>query len=104
MTAASDIRVTEDGLELVDDSLGMQNMADSATLTDVYPILQQQLRCRSLRAGAVGSRRWCGWRLLAMTENFGGDSMSLTEMSRALGDASVHLDMLGFDACLMAKF
>ena len=27
-------RVTEDGLELVDDSLGMQNMADSATLTD----------------------------------------------------------------------
>ena len=37
-------------------------------------------------------------------ENFGGDSMSLTEMSRALGDASVHLDMLGFDACLMANF
>ena len=27
-------QVTEDGLELVDDSLGMQNMADSATLTD----------------------------------------------------------------------
>ena len=94
-------RVTEDGLELVDDSLGMQNMADSATLTDFiqycssnYAADHYGLVLWDHGGGVVGGYGY--------DENFGGDSMSLTEMSRALGDASVHLDMLGFDACLMA--
>lgn len=96
-------RVTEDGLELVDDSLGMQNMADSATLTDFiqycssnYAANHYGLVLWDHGGGVVGGYGY--------DENFGGDSMSLTEMSRALGDASVHLDMLGFDACLMANF
>lgn len=96
-------RVTEDGLELVDDSLGMQNMADSATLTDFiqycssnYAADHYGLVLWDHGGGVVGGYDY--------DENFGGDSMSLTEMSRALGDASVHLDMLGFDACLMANF
>lgn len=96
-------RVTEDGLELVDDSLGMQNMADSATLTDFiqycssnYAADHYWLVLWDHGGGVVGGYGY--------DENFGGDSMSLTEMSRALGDASVHLDMLGFDACLMANF
>lgn len=96
-------RVTEDGLELVDDSLGMQNMADSATLTDFiqycssnYAADHYGLVLWDHGGGVVGGYGY--------DENFGGDSMSLTEMSRALGDASVHLDMLGFDACLMANF
>lgn len=96
-------RVTEDGLELVDDSLGMQNMADSATLTDFiqycssnYAVDHYGLVLWDHGGGVVGGYGY--------DENFGGDSMSLTEMSRALGDASVHLDMLGFDACLMANF
>ncbi len=96
-------RVTEDGLELVDDSLGMQNMADSATLTDFiqycssnYAADHYALVLWDHGGGVVGGYGY--------DENFGGDSMSLTEMSRALGDASVHLDMLGFDACLMANF
>ncbi|WP_288534406.1 clostripain-related cysteine peptidase [uncultured Ruminococcus sp.] len=96
-------RVTEDGLELVDDSLGMQNMADSATLTDFirycssnYVADHYGLVLWDHGGGVVGGYGY--------DENFGGDSMSLTEMSRALGDASVHLDMLGFDACLMANF
>lgn len=95
--------VTEDGLELVDDSLGMQNMADSATLTDFiqycssnYAADHYGLVLWDHGGGVVGGYGY--------DENFGGDSMSLTEMSRALGDASVHLDMLGFDACLMANF
>lgn len=94
-------QVTEDGLELVDDSLGMQNMADSATLTDFiqycssnYAADHYGLVLWDHGGGVVGGYGY--------DENFGGDSMSLTEMSRALGDASVHLDMLGFDACLMA--
>lgn len=96
-------QVTEDGLELVDDSLGMQNMADSATLTDFiqycssnYAADHYGLVLWDHGSGVVGGYGY--------DENFGGDSMSLTEMSRALGDASVHLDMLGFDACLMANF
>ena len=96
-------RVTEDGLELVDDSLGMQNMADSATLTGFiqycssnYAADHYGLVLWDHGGGVVGGYGY--------DENFGGDSMSLTEMSRALGDASVHLDMLGFDACLMANF
>ena len=96
-------RVTEDGLELVDDSLGMQNMADSATLTDFiqycssnYAADHYGLVLWDHGGGVVGGYGY--------DENFGGDSMSLTEVSRALGDASVHLDMLGFDACLMANF
>lgn len=96
-------RATEDGLELVDDSLGMQNMADSATLTDFiqycssnYAADHYGLVLWDHGGGVVGGYGY--------DENFGGDSMSLTEMSRALGDASVHLDMLGFDACLMANF
>lgn len=96
-------QVTEDGLELVDDSLGMQNMADSATLTDFiqycssnYSADHYGLVLWDHGGGVVGGYGY--------DENFGGDSMSLTEMSRALGDASVHLDMLGFDACLMANF
>lgn len=96
-------RVTEDGLELVDDSLGMQNMAYSATLTDFiqycssnYAADHYGLVLWDHGGGVVGGYGY--------DENFGGDSMSLTEMSRALGDASVHLDMLGFDACLMANF
>lgn len=96
-------RVTEDGLELVDDSLGMQNMAASATLTDFiqycssnYAADHYGLVLWDHGGGVVGGYGY--------DENFGGDSMSLTEMSRALGDASVHLDMLGFDACLMANF
>ena len=96
-------RVTEDGLELVDDSLGMQNMADSATLTDFiqycssnYAADHYGLVLWDHGGGVVGGYGY--------DENFGGDSMSLTEMSRALGDARVHLDMLGFDACLMANF
>lgn len=96
-------RVTEDGLELVDDSLGMQNMADSATLTDFiqycssnYAADHYGLVLWDHGGGVVGGYGY--------DENFGGDSMILTEMSRALGDASVHLDMLGFDACLMANF
>ena len=96
-------RVTEDGLELVDDSLGMQNMAGSATLTDFiqycssyYAADHYGLVLWDHGGGVVGGYGY--------DENFGGDSMSLTEMSRALGDASVHLDMLGFDACLMANF
>ena len=55
-------RVTEDGLELVDDSLGMQNMADSATLTDFIQYCSSNYAADHY-AGAVGSRRWCGWRL-----------------------------------------
>lgn len=93
--------VTEDGLELVDDSLGMQNMADSATLTDFiqycssnYAADHYGLVLWDHGGGVVGGYGY--------DENFGGDSMSLTEMFRALGDANVHLDMLGFDACLMA--
>lgn len=96
-------QVTEDGLELVDDSLGMQNMADSATLTDFiqycssnYAADHYGLVLWDHGGGVVGGYGY--------DENFGGDSMSLTEMSRALGDASVHLDMLGFDACLMTNF
>lgn len=96
-------RVTADGLELVDDSLGMQNMADSATLTDFiqycssnYAADHYGLVLWDHGGGVVGGYGY--------DENFGGDSMSLTEMSRALGDANVHLDMLGFDACLMANF
>ena len=96
-------QVTEDGLELVDDSLGMQNMADSATLTDFiqycssnYAADHYGLVLWDHGGGVVGGYGY--------DENFGGDSMSLTEMSRALGEASVHLDMLGFDACLMANF
>lgn len=96
-------QVTEDGLELVDDSLGMQNMADSATLTDFiqycssnYAADHYGLVLWDHGGGVVGGYGY--------DENFGGDSMSLTEMSRALGAASVHLDMLGFDACLMANF
>lgn len=96
-------QVTEDGLELVDDSLGMQNMADSATLTDFiqycssnYAADHYGLVLWDHGGGVVGGYGY--------DENFGGDSMSLTEMSRALGDANVHLDMLGFDASLMANF
>ena len=87
----------------MDDSLGMQNMADSATLTDFiqycssnYAADHYGLVLWDHGGGVVGGYGY--------DENFGGDSMSLTEMSRALGDASVHLDMLGFDACLMANF
>ena len=96
-------RVTEDGLELADDSLGMQNMADSATLTDFiqycssnYAADHYGLVLWDHGGGVVGGYGY--------DENFDGDSMSLTELSHALGNAGVHLDMLGFDACLMANF
>ena len=96
-------QVTEDGLELVDDSLGMQNMADGTTLTDFirycssnYTADHYGLVLWDHGGGVVGGYGY--------DENFNGDSMSLTEMSHALEDAEVHLDMLGFDACLMANF
>ena len=81
----------------------MQNMADSATLTDYiqycssnYAADHYGLVLWDHGGGVVGGYGY--------DENFDGDSTSLTELSYALGDAGVHLDMLGFDACLMANF
>ncbi|MGN1481318.1 clostripain-related cysteine peptidase [Porcipelethomonas sp.] len=94
-------QVTEDGLELVDDTIGQQNMAEPDTLsdfvnycTDNYTASRYGLILWDHGGGVIGGYGY--------DENFGGSAMSLTQMHQALETAETHFEFIGFDACLMA--
>lgn len=94
-------QVKEDGLELIDDTLGQQNMAEPDTLsdfvsycTDNYTASRYGLILWDHGGGVIGGYGY--------DENFGGESMSLPQINQALDNAGTHFDFIGFDACLMA--
>lgn len=94
-------RVTNKGLQLIEDNLGKKSMVDPETLSDFiiycknnYPADRYSL---ILWDHGGGSMRGFGY-----DEHFPGDNMTLDEIANALKNGNCTFDLIGFDACLMA--
>ena len=95
-------KIVDDGLELVDDSLGQLDCTDPATLTDFikwgtenYPANRYILMFWDHGAGPVygfGYDEWQGE----------DESMTMAEMQNALSSAGVYFDFIGMDCCIMS--
>ncbi|MDD7429874.1 MAG: clostripain-related cysteine peptidase [Oscillospiraceae bacterium] len=94
-------KVESYGLELVDNSVGMQNMSSKNTLGNFiryckknYPASRYGLVLWDHGGGTVGG--------FGMDQVYSYESMSLEDYNAALKKGGVHFDFVGFDACLMA--
>lgn len=94
-------KVESYGLELVDDSIGMQNMSSPSTLSSFiryckkyYPASRYGLVLWDHGGGTVGG--------FGMDQIYSYESMSLEDYYAALKKGGVRFDFVGFDACLMA--
>lgn len=83
------------------ETLPMEDMADPRTLADFiafgrenFPADRYMLVLWDHGGGTVGG--------YAYDERFGGDTMSIGQVSQALAAGGVVFDMIGFDCCLMA--
>lgn len=94
-------RLTNEGLELLEEDLGRRSMVNPATLSDFI---------RYCKANYPADRY-----LLVMWDHGGGslsgyghdqyyanDSMTLDEIAKAVKESGCTFDLIGFDACLMA--
>ena len=93
--------VTETGLMRVDDSIGLKDMTNPETLSDFitycknnYPASKYSLIMWDHGGGALEG--------FGYDENYEYGIMTIPEIGKALSESGIHLDFLGFDACLMA--
>ncbi len=94
-------RVTSNGLEPLEKSLGKKSMVKPGTLTDFiqfceveYPADRYILVFWDHGGGSLSG--------YGFDQHFQGDSMTLDEIGTALKNAGCSFDIIGFDACLMA--
>lgn len=88
-------------LQLVNDNLGLRNMAESDTLTefinyskDNYPANRYGLIIWNHGFGAVEG--------FGHDENFENDNMDVYSLEKALDNSDTYFDFIGFDACFMS--
>lgn len=88
-------------LQLVNDNLGLKNMAEPNTLTefikyskDNYPANRYGLIIWNHGFGAVEG--------FGQDENFENDNMDVYSLEKALDDSDTYFDFIGFDACFMS--
>lgn len=94
--------LVQDGeLVLLDQALGLKDMADPNTLSDFisysakrFPADRYALILWDHGGGALDG--------FAVDENFDRIPMKIYELSKALDDGGVFFDFIGFDACLMS--
>ncbi|MDO4197929.1 MAG: clostripain-related cysteine peptidase [Erysipelotrichaceae bacterium] len=102
-TTVNQIYTIKDGnLYRLEDDMGSKSMVDSATLTEFiqycsknYPANRMDLIMWDHGGGSIS-----GYGYDQNYKNKG--SMTLTMIDKALNDAGVKFDFIGFDACLMA--
>lgn len=98
----SQIFSVENGeLQLVNDDLGLKNMAESSTLTEFINYSKE-----SYPANRYGLIIWNhGFGALegfGHDENFENDNMDVYSLAKALDDSNTYFDFIGFDACFMS--
>jgi hypothetical protein len=98
-------KVENKRLVLIERSQENKNFGESSTLTDFinfgltnYPATHTSLILWDHGGGSIKG--------VCLDENFGGDTLTLPELSTALKDANLvqKFDFIGFDACLMATY
>ena len=96
-------RVTRNTIETIEDTVGDKPMSDDATLTDFinfsvkeYPADRYGLVLWNHGGGSAGG--------FGYDERHGDDMMSMTDFDKALRNAGVTFDFIGFDACLMGGY
>jgi hypothetical protein len=96
-------QMVDQGLTLLDDSLGRKVMTDPKTLTDFIRFSKENFPANrySLIFWNHGAGSLSGY---GYDEFAPGTSMTLDEINSALKNANVAFDFVGFDACLMATF
>ena len=94
-------KIEDNELVLVKDDLGLRNMAESSTLKDFitystknYPANRYGLIVWNHGFGTIEG--------FGRDENFEGDNMELSDMTKALEESDVFFDFIGFDACFMS--
>lgn len=94
-------QVVHEGIVCVEEDMGAKPMTDPETLSafvsycgEHYPANRNALILWDHGGGALYG--------YGSDEIFGGDSMQINEIDRALEEAGVKFDFIGFDACLMA--
>lgn len=96
-------QVTSDGLKVLDDNVGKKSMTDPDTLQDFIEYCEKNFEADRyaliLWDHGGGSNQGYGY-----DELFPGSTMTLDEIHKALGNAGVKFDFVGFDACLMATY
>lgn len=95
--------VTEDGLSLVCDNLGQQDVTDPAALTEFirwtkynYPADRYVIVLWNHGGGPVEGFGYNEW-------GRASDALTIAEMQTAFEDAGVYFDIIGFDACIMSS-
>ena len=93
-------RVTSKGLQRLEDNMGRKAMTDPNTLTDFikfcatnYPANRYMLILWDHGGGSISGYGY---------DQFASGSMTLNQIDKALANAGVQFDFIGFDACLMA--
>lgn len=88
-------------LQLVNDNLGLRNMAEANTLTDFinyskdnYPANRYGLIIWNHGFGTVEG--------FGHDENFNNANMDVYSLEKALDDSNTYFDFIGFDACFMS--
>ena len=96
-------QVTSEGLKVLDDNVGKKSMTDPDTLQDFIEYCEKNFEADRyaliLWDHGGGSNQGYGY-----DELFPGSTMTLDEIHKALGNAGVKFDFVGFDACLMATY
>jgi hypothetical protein len=93
--------VSSQGLQLIQDNLGLRSMVDPNTLADFirfskanYPADRYMLVLWDHGGGSLAG--------YGFDQNFKNDSMTIDELAAALQAGGCLFDLVGFDACLMA--
>lgn len=95
--------VVEDGTLVLKEMLENANMGRSSTLVNFlnycnnnYPAEQTGLIFWNHGSGSING--------VCFDQNYEMDSLTLTEIETSLFETNTHLNMVGFDACLMATY
>jgi len=96
-------RLTNDGLELLEDDMGKLSMVKPSTLSDFIRFSRTQYPADRyiliMWDHGAGSLTGYGY-----DQYFQNDSMTLDELNTALKNGGCKFDFIGFDACLMGTF
>lgn len=94
-------KVTNKGLELIEDNLGKKSMVDPDTLTDFIKYCKTNYTAEryALILWDHGGGSISGY---GYDQHYPNDGMKLDEIAAAIKNGGCAFDLIGFDACLMA--